>query len=147
MSTRPAKQAGYGWLTPYLTVRDSASAMAFYERAFGFKPGMVMPGPDGKPGHVEMTHHDAMFMFGPEGPNHPCKAPASTGVTSPVSLYVYFEDVDAAFARAVEAGATVGFAPTTMFYGDRVAKVTDPDGHVWNLATNVADFDPSKIPS
>ena len=147
MSTRPPRPAGMPWLSPYLAVKDAGAAADFYERAFGFEKRMQMPGPDGKPGHTEMAYRDALIMFGPEtGGDGKCKSPATLGVNSPVVLYVYCDDVDAVFQRATAAGATAEFPPTTMFWGDRICKVTDPDGHGWNFATNVADFDPSKAP-
>jgi PhnB protein len=148
MPKRPAKPAQTPWLSPYLTVKDSDKAIAFYQKAFGFEKRMAMPMPDGRTGHVEMTYRDALVMFGPEGadPSSKCRAPATTGTPSPVMLYVYCDDVDALFARATAAGAKADLPPQNMFWGDRLCKVTDPDGHVWNFATNVADFDPSKAP-
>lgn len=147
MSKRPAKPARTPWLSPYLTVRDSDRTIAFYQKAFGFEVRMKMPMPDGRTGHVEMTYQDALIMFGPEGGfGGVCKAPVSLGAPSPVSLYVYCEDVDALHARAVAAGCTSDLPPTDMFWGDRMCKLTDPDGHVWIFATNVGDFDPSKLP-
>jgi uncharacterized glyoxalase superfamily protein PhnB len=69
-----------------------------------------------------------------------------TGTPSPVHLYVYCDNVDAMFDRAKKAGATVGAEPADQFYGDRVCKLQDPDGHEWCFATNIADFDPTKAP-
>ena len=66
-SRRPARPEGMPWLSPYLTVRDASAAIAFYEKAFGFKTKNVMPGPDGKPGHVEMSWKDALIMLASEG--------------------------------------------------------------------------------
>jgi uncharacterized glyoxalase superfamily protein PhnB len=146
MSKRPPRPAGFPWLSPYLTVTDADAAIAFYQRAFGFEKRMSIPGPDGKTGHVEMTWKDSVIMFGPECPHSPSKAPASLGVPSPVGLYLYCEDVDALYKRATAAGAKGVKPPEDMFYGDRVCQLTDPDGHTWWFATNVADFDPSKMP-
>lgn len=147
MSKRPARPAGTPWVSPYLTVKDVDAAIAFYQKAFGFEKRFSMPGPDGKTGHGEMIYRDALLMLGPEcafgGTN---KAPATTSVRSPVTLYVYCDDVDSLCARAASAGAKVEVQPQDMFWGDRMCKLVDPDGHVWNFATNVADFDPSKAP-
>lgn len=146
MSKRPARPAGASWLSPYLVVKDADAALDFYQRAFGFAKRAIMPGPDGRAKHVEMMWKDILIMFGPEGA---CanKAPATSGTPSPVNLYVYVEDVDALHARAAAAGATVALPPQDMFWGDRMCKLTDPDGHEWTFATNVADFDPSKVPT
>jgi uncharacterized glyoxalase superfamily protein PhnB len=147
MSKRPPRPANSPWLSPYLTVRDADAAIDFYQRAFGFEKRMTVPGPGGKTGHAELTYRDALIMLGPENDKGPCRAPVSLGVSSPVNLYVYCDDVDALFKRATAAGATATFPPQDMFWGDRICTLTDPDGHSWTFATNVADFDPSKVPT
>jgi PhnB protein len=150
MSKRSPCPPDYPWLIPYLVVKDGEAAIAFYEKAFGFAKRMAMPGKDGKAMHVEMTWRGSMIMFGSEaaaeagGWTH--RSPATSGVASPVSAYVYCDDVDALFARAVAAGAKAIRPPQTMFYGDRVCTLEDPDHYWWSFATNVADFDPSKAP-
>jgi uncharacterized glyoxalase superfamily protein PhnB len=146
MPQRSPRPAETPWLSPYLTVKDADATIEFYQRAFGFKKRMSMPGPDGKTGHVEMLWKDSLIMFGPEGPNTPCKTPLTLGVKSPIALYLYCEDVDALFARATAAGAKAVQAPENKFYGDRVCAVTDLDGYQWYFATNFEDFDPSKMP-
>lgn len=140
---RPPRPAGMAWLSPYLTVRDAKASLQFYEKAFGFKKKNSMADADGVIKHAEMTWKDAVIMFGAEGAN---KAPATGGNPCPMSLYVYCDDVDALFQRAAAAGATVSFSPKDMFYGDRMCGFQDPDGYIWNFATNVAAFDPSKTP-
>jgi uncharacterized glyoxalase superfamily protein PhnB len=144
MSKRPVRPPGTPWLSPYLTVKDSDAALDFYHRAFGFEKRCAFPGPDGRTGHVEMVWQDVL-MFGPEGTCE-SKAPTTTGVESPVQLYAYCDDVDGFYARATAAGARSVLPPQDMFWGDRMCKVLDPDGHVWNFATNVSDFDPTKLP-
>jgi uncharacterized glyoxalase superfamily protein PhnB len=134
------------WLSPYLTVKDADKALDFYQRAFGFEKKNTMPGPDGKTGHAEMTWKDIVIMFGPECPTSQSKAPVTSGIVPPVALFVYCEDVDALCTRASAAGAKVVMPPQDMFWGDRMCHLTDPDGHSWHFATNVADFDPSKMP-
>jgi uncharacterized glyoxalase superfamily protein PhnB len=147
MAKRPARPANVPWLFPYLTVKDAGASLGFYQRAFGFEKRVAMPGPDGKIAHAEMTYKDMVLMFGSEGAyGGQCKAPATTGTLSPVNVYVYCDDVDALYKRATAAGAKADGPPQDAFYGDRVCKLTDPDGHVWCFATNVADFDPAKVP-
>src|SRR5579884_3082123 len=147
MSKRPAKQQGYPWLIPYLIVKDTDAALAFYQQAFGFEKHMSMPGPNGRTMHAEMNWHDAMIMFGTpaaESTDWPSKPPATSGVASPIVPYLYCENVDAVYSRATAAGAKGIKPPQDMFYGDRVCTLEDPDGYWWSFATNVADFDPSK---
>jgi uncharacterized glyoxalase superfamily protein PhnB len=133
------------WVCTYLTVKDADASLAFYEKAFGFEKKMSMPGPGGKTGHAEMSWRGNVIMFSPEGMG-PCQAPVTTGARPPFTIYVYCDDVDALFKRATAAGAKVEQAPQDMFWGDRMCHLADPDGYLWNFATNVGDFDPSKIP-
>jgi len=104
MTDREPRMKGFAWLTPYLTVRDPEAMLEFYQRAFGFKRGNTMPGPEGKIGHAEMTHQgETIIMFGPEGAmGGTCKSPATSGVEVPVTLYVYCPDVDALYSAASE---------------------------------------------
>jgi uncharacterized glyoxalase superfamily protein PhnB len=146
MAKRPARPPGVPTLMPYLIVKDADAALDFYQRAFGFEKRMTMPGPDGRTKHAEVAYQDAVIMFGPEGDGCKGRSPASSGVAPPVGLYVYCADVDAQYARATKAGATSQMPLQDMFWGDRMCTVVDPDGHQWSFATNVADFDPSKVP-
>jgi uncharacterized glyoxalase superfamily protein PhnB len=131
-------------------VKDADAAIEFYQQAFGFEKRMAMKGPDGKTGHVEMTYRDSLIMFGPVSAqprsDWPHKPPTMSQVVSPIGLYVYCDDVDALFARAIAAGAKALHAPENKHYGDRQCTLEDPDGYWWYFATNVADFDPTKAP-
>ncbi|MBI2824252.1 MAG: VOC family protein [Planctomycetia bacterium] len=146
MATRPAKPADMPWVTPMLTVRDADAALAFFQKAFGFEKKMSLPGPNGKTMHGEVVCRDGVIMFGLESDRNPCRAPITTGVRPAVAIYCYTDDVDALFKRATAAGAKAEMPPTDMFWGDRVCTVLDPDGYVWSFGTNVADFDPAKVP-
>jgi uncharacterized glyoxalase superfamily protein PhnB len=83
-------------------------------------------------------------MLGDENPQMGCKGPASLG-GSPVSFYVYVENVDAAFKRAVDAGAKSTMPLAEMFWGDRTGQVEDPFGHKWMLAQHVKDPTPEEM--
>jgi len=132
---------GMNWVNPYLTVKSAEASLDFYARAFGFEKKLSMPGPDGKLVHAEMVHRTSTIMFGPENPQYNSKSPNSLGGT-PVTLFVYCENVDSLATRAKGAGATVMQEPQDMFWGDRVAILKDPDGHVWWFATHFKDFSP-----
>jgi uncharacterized glyoxalase superfamily protein PhnB len=135
-------------LSVYLTVSDPQAALDFYMKAFGFEKGdNLIPGPDGKLMHAEAKFQEAVIMFGPECEESKLgRTPANSGEPSPVGMYIYCDDVDAMYQQAASAGATSVEAPADMFWGDRMAVLKDPDGHQWTFATNVADFDPSKLP-
>jgi uncharacterized glyoxalase superfamily protein PhnB len=131
-----------------LCVRDMQASMAFYEAAFGFKLDFSMPGPDGKPGHAQMTYFGGRIMFAPEGAmGGTNRAPATTGVEPAAQSYVYCPDVDAFTARARAAGAKVLMEPADMFWGDRMTHIEDPDGYRWAFATHKTPFDPSQAPA
>lgn len=148
MSKRPPRPSGNSWLSPYLVVRDADAALAFYQKAFGLEKRMAIPGPGGKIAHAEILWHDVTIMMGvPHGTSEwPHQPPTVSKIVSPISLYLYCDDVDALYARAVAAGARGIKSPEDQFYGDRVCLLEDPDGYWWYFATNVADFDPSKTP-
>jgi PhnB protein len=135
---------GYHTITPALTVKDGGQAIEFYKRALGAEEIMQVPGPDGRLMHAEMKIGDSRFMLGEEMPEQGCRAPASVGAVSS-SLYIYVQDVDKAFRRAVEGGAKALMPPTDMFWGDRFGQVEDPSGHRWGLATHKEDPSPEEM--
>jgi len=135
---------GYHTITPALTVKDGGQAIEFYKRALGAEEIMQIPGPDGRLMHAEMKIGDSRFMLGEEMADQGCRAPASVGAVSS-SLYIYVQDVDKAFRRAVEGGAKALMPPTDMFWGDRFGQVEDPSGHRWGLATHKEDPSPEEM--
>lgn len=74
------------------------------------------------------------------------RTPAHMGIELPLNLYVYCPDVDALTTRARDAGAEVLAEPADMFWGDRMVSLRDPDGYLWSFATNIGEFDPSRVP-
>lgn len=124
-------------LSPYITVDDPAAALDFYARALGAVPGLTLMMGD-KIGHAEMKIGDSAFMLSGEWPQMGLLGPKARGGTS-TALAVYVPDVDAAFARAVAAGATVERPPENQFYGDRMGSIVDPFGHRWSLHTHIED--------
>ena len=136
---------GYHSVTPYLTIRNAAQAIAFYQRAFGAKEVLRMPGPDGQTVmHAELKIGDSFVMLSDEFPDMGARSPQMLG-GSPVSLLIYTRDVDALYQRAVQAGATPQMPPQDMFWGDRWAKLSDPYGHAWQIATHKEDLSPKEI--
>ncbi len=154
-AVKPAKKLApvppnMAWVSVYLAVKDAARAVDFYEKAFGFKRGLSIPGKDGKVMHAEMVYKDCMIMMGPECDvdGMKWKAPVSaTGDATTVTYYVYCEDVDVLCERARKAGGRVVREPADQFYGDRNCTIVDPDGHSWGFATRVKEFDPKDAPA
>lgn len=134
------------WLVPYLTVADAGASQEFCCRAFGFETGRRLTGRDGQVVHAEVRFDGLLLaMFGPETPAAGLRTPAHSGVGCPLSLYVYCDDVDALVTRAAQAGAELLSGPEDAIWGDRVARLRDPDGYEWTFATNVHPFDPTRV--
>jgi len=130
---------GYHTVTPYFTVRDAARAVEFYKQAFGATELMRMAEPDGKIRHAEIRIGNSPIMIGDEFPEFSEMHSFQGLGGSPVSVYLYVEDVDAMFNRAVAAGAKVRSPIKDEFYGDRVGAVEDPYGLAWFIATHKED--------
>ena len=129
----------------YLVVRDAKAAVDFYVKAFGAQPGMFTYMPDGKtPMHAEFHLKGSTVMLSQENPDWNVKSAETLG-GSPISMHLYFEDCDAAFKRAVDAGCEVVSPLTDMFWGDRFGKVRDPFGLEWGLATHKEDVDAAEM--
>jgi len=144
MSTVKAIPAGYRTVTPYLTIKNGAKALEFYKNAFGATEIYRLMMPDGRLGHAEIRLGDSMIMLGDEFPEYGGKAPETLG-GSPVSIYLYVEDVDAFFKRALAAGAKERKPVMDQFYGDRSGQLEDPFGHLWWVATHKEDVTPEEI--
>ncbi|HXH00907.1 MAG TPA: VOC family protein [Xanthomonadaceae bacterium] len=108
---------GYHSLTPYLYVSDAARALDFYRSAFGAAELFRLPMGE-KIGHAEMQIGDSRFMLADEFPDMNTLGPARRGGPT-TGFMLYVEDADAAFAKAVSAGATAEEAVKDQFYGDR----------------------------
>ena len=134
---------GYHSVTPYLVVDDAKSAIDFYTRAFGAQEKFRMPMGD-RIGHAEILIGDSHVMLADEFPDMGHLGPKNRGGTT-VSLMVYVPDVDTAFKRAIDAGATETRPLENQFWGDRMGTLTDPFGHVWSLATPVEEVAPDEI--
>ena len=132
-------------VTPYLVVKDAAAAINFYQQALGAEEVMRMPGPGGGIMHAEIRVGDSMIFMSEECEERGVKSPLTLGGAG-VTMHLYVPDVDAAFQRTVAAGAQIIMPPMDMFWGDRFAKVSDPFGHEWSIATHVEDVPPEEMP-
>jgi PhnB protein len=137
MAVKPIPD-GYYTATPYLVMKNAASALEFYKKAFGAEELMRFPMPGGRIAHAEIKIGNSPIMLADESPEMGYRGPESLGGSS-VSLMLYVEDVDRSFAKAVAAGAKVTKPLKDEFYGDRAGTVTDPFGHVWTIATHKED--------
>ena len=141
--TAKTQPEGYHSVTPYLTVDDARAALDFYARAFGATEIERMEMGD-RIAHAEIRIGDSVVMLSDEWPDMGKLSPKNRGGAT-AGLMVYLPDVDAAFARAIEAGATEERPVEDQFYGDRSGSVKDPFGHTWMLATHVEDVAPDEM--
>jgi PhnB protein len=143
MPVKPTPE-GYHTATPYLIVQGAARAIDFYKRTFGAIDLLRMDGPEGKLIHAEIKIGDSPIMLADEFPEFGFLSPKTLGGT-PVSMLVYVPDVDAAFARALDGGATELRPVSDQYYGDRNGTLRDPFGHMWTIATHIEDVAPDEL--
>lgn len=122
--------AGYQNVIPSIVVKGAEEFIGFMAAAFGATERMRLPMPDGTIAHAEVQIGDSVVMT--------ADATEQWG-ESPASLYVWVPDVDQAYNRALDAGATSEMEPADQFYGDRSASVRDKWGNRWSLSTHVED--------
>jgi PhnB protein len=135
MSVKPIPE-GFHTVTPYLLVADAARLIEFLQQAFDAKEIHRSAMPDGTVMHAQVQIGDSMVMMG--GTRDEWKP-------MPAMLYLYVDDVDTWYHRALKAGATSVRELTNEFYGDRVGGVQDPSGNQWWMATHVEDVSPEEM--
>jgi PhnB protein len=143
VSTKPIPP-GFHTVTPSLVVRNAAEAIAFYKKALGAEEIMRMPDPSGRISHAELKIGDSVVFLSDEFPEMGSKSPQSLGGTTG-GFYLYVQDVDKAFQRAVDAGGKVKMPVTDMFWGDRYGQFVDPFGHAWGISTHTQDLSPQEM--
>jgi PhnB protein len=114
-----------------LVCRDGASEIEFCKAAFGAVERSCRRASDGTVVHATLSIGEALIMIHGEFPSLVSRAPEPDGSSS-VVIYVYVDDSDTAIERAVLAGARILIPATDQFWGDRVGRIIDPSGHVWN---------------
>jgi PhnB protein len=134
---------GYHTVTSYLMVDDAAKALDFYRDAFGAEELFRLPMGD-KIGHAEIMIGDTHLMLADEFPDMGALGPNSRGGPT-ASFMIYVPDADAAYDKAVKAGAKADRPLKNEFWGDRIGTVIDPFGHKWSLATHVEEVGPEEI--
>jgi len=132
---------GYYTVTPVLTLDNAAQAIEWYKKALGAQEISRAVGPDGKILHADVRIGNSHIML--NDPMGGAKGPKAMG-GSPASIWIYVEDCDALFGRAVSAGAHVPSGPmgkvSDQFWGDRCGMFTDPYGYAWTIATRKEDL-------
>lgn len=136
---------GFRSVTPSLVVSPCGEAISFYEQAFGANEvGPRMTAPDGTVVHAEVEIGGSVVMLGDEWPDAPTASPTTLG-GSTAALFIYTDDVDELWNRALSAGAEVVYPLELQFYGDKSGRVIDPFGHTWGLSQRVEDLTPDEM--
>jgi PhnB protein len=138
--------AGHHTVTPQLTLDHAADAIEWYKTALGAEEMGRAVGPGGTIMHAELRIGDSRIMLNDAMMGS--KGPKAMG-GSPASLWLYVEDCDALFNRAVAAGGQVAHGPMghmqDQFWGDRCGTITDPHGYTWTIATHKEDLTPEEM--
>ena len=127
---------GHHTVTPYLVIPGVAKVIEFVKQVFGATEVSVSRRPDGTIMHAEVKIGDSIIMMGESQPG---------GKNFPAMLHLYLEDVDAAYQRAIEAGAKSVREPADQFYGDRIGGVEDAFGNQWWIAAHIEDVAPEEM--
>lgn len=145
--TNPIPSGCEGFI-PHLVCSPCAEAIGFYKAAFGAEEVSRVQAPgDERIMHAHLQVAGAPLYLVDDFPDF-CGGKSGTATAlggTPVTIHRFVEDVDAAFQRAIDAGATAKMPVMDMFWGDRYGVVTDPYGHAWSLATHTRDLSPEEI--
>jgi PhnB protein len=125
-------------ISAHIVVPDAAAAADWYAKAFGAEEQSRIPLPGGKVMTVELRFGDSLVHVASEFPDFGILSPLAIGGTATV-LQIDTDDADAAWARALEAGAEVHHELADQFWGERQGQLTDPFGHRWNIAQRIRD--------
>jgi len=137
MATVKSIPEGVQAVFPMLVCQSPEAEMSFCAAAYGAVEQVRRPGPDGSPIHLAMRINNAFLVVQAESPDVVAsRAPTGDG-SSPVVIFVYVVDVDQAVERAVAMGATILIPAQDQFWGDRTARLLDPSGHVWIVASRI----------
>jgi PhnB protein len=143
---RSEEQGPSGGITPHITIRDrkAADAIEFYKKAFGAEELMRHPTDDGRLMHAHLKINGGSLMLHDDFPEH------MGGPSQPAAsfvLHLQVPNADAAWKRALDAGAEVRFELKDQFWGDRYGQVTDPFGFIWSIGAPVRQDQSAKEPS
>lgn len=138
MRTKPIPE-GFHTVTPFLAVHNGDEAIEFYKTAFGAQERSRFSTPDGHMMHAELKIGNSVIMLAEEMADNQWQAPDKLNGFS-TQMYLYVEDVDAFFKKALAAGAKETTPIKDHFYGDRAGSLEDPFGHRWWVATHMKTF-------
>ena len=128
-------------ITPHLFYDDVAAAIDWLGKAFGFEVRLRMTDKNGGVVHGEMEFADSLIMLGLTTENEAWESPRTFDGRISQRLYIFVDNIDAHYERALSAGAKIIHEPADQFWGDRVYECIDPEGHRWKFAQHLWDVD------
>lgn len=132
-------------LVPYLSIHDAEKAVVYYSEVFETTPHLLLKMPDGRVMHCEFRIGSTRFFISEELPEHGgTPSPAKLGSTS-VALHLYVDDCDAMVRKMAAHDAKILMEPADLFWGERFARVRDPFGHEWGIATTLREMTADEI--
>jgi PhnB protein len=138
MAKVKAVPEGMHTLTAQIALEGAGEAIDFYKKAFGAEEVSRAMDPSGtKVWHAALRIGDSQFFINDASPE--------MGGPRVATLWIYLDGVDAAFKRAVDAGAKVGMPVSDMFWGDRLGSVSDKWGNQWTIAQRVKELTPAEM--
>jgi PhnB protein len=139
MTTLKSIPDGVQAVFPMLVCPSPEAEMNFCAEVFGAVEQVRRPGPDGSPIHIAMRINGAFLVVQSEFPGVAASRVPKADGSSPVVLFVYVADVDRAVECAAALGATILMPAQDQFWGDRTARILDPSGHVWTVASRIEE--------
>jgi PhnB protein len=139
MTTVKSIPEGVQAVFPMLVCQSPEAEMEFCAAAFGAIEQVRRPGPDGSAIHIAMRINDAFLVVQSEFPDAASSRVPTPDGSSPVVIFVYVTDVDQALERAIAGGARILVPAQNQFWGDRTARIMDPSGHVWTVASRIEE--------
>lgn len=147
--SRPVKPAELNWITAFLVVRDVNEAVHFYTTVFNFSIHESATLPSGKMIFARIRYNETNIIIAPHGSSdaeHPGRPPIITHTISPVIIYVYCNDLEERYKKSCDYGLDILSPIKRRFWGDTMFSVVDPEGYVWDFATNITDPNPELFP-
>ena len=138
-------QKGITAFVPYLSVHDGNRAIEFYSKVFNIAPQVCLRMPDGRVMHCEFVLETTKFFLSDELPEHGGTPSPFTAKLTTMAIHLYVDDCDDIVRQFSTHGSELLMPPTDMFWGERFARVRDPFGHVWGIATIIQTLTPKQI--
>jgi len=135
MSVKPIPD-GYNNVIPYLICKGTDIVIEFCKKVFGATVDEIHKNDNGTIMHATIHIRDSAVMLSEGSGNFP---------PMPCMLYIYVDDVDAVYKKALDTGGVSLREPTNEFYGDRSAGVKDPSGNQWWIGAHIEDVSPEEM--